>query len=187
MLDFLDDEETHFYMNAKLDGDEIIYIDSNILMNEKSTSFLFSLNESNKIVVPKEQYNELYKLKNSEDKDIAHKARQAFRNLEELYDKKIAVIENLENSSQQDSYADPIFIKCILKDIKNNNKVVFVTEDRDLRLRLKIAIDKNSSYSDYIKIYTLADITTQQSTRRIETSALEKNRKCNTCHIKDFG
>ena len=88
MLDFLDDEEKYSYINAKFSENEVIYIDSNIFMHEEATYFLDSLNEKNKVIVPKEQYNELYKLKSSDDEKRAYKARNAFRKIEELYDKK---------------------------------------------------------------------------------------------------
>lgn len=174
MLDFLDDEEKYSYINAKFLENEVIYIDSNIFMDEEATYFLDSLNEKNKVIVPKEQYNELYKLKSSDDEQRAHKARNAFRKIEELYDKKIIKIEDLSNLQKEDSYADPVFIRLILEDIKNNVNVAFITEDRDLRLRLKIEIDRNSSYTNCLNIYTLEDIIEQESTMKIETSTLKK-------------
>lgn len=157
MLDFLDDEEKYSYINAKFSENEVIYIDSNIFMHEEATYFLDSLNEKNKVIVPKEQYNELYKLKSSDDEKRAYKARNAFRKIEELYDKKIIKIEDLSNLQKEDSYADPVFISLILENIKNNVKVAFISEDRDLRLRLKIEIDRNSSYTNYLHIYNLED------------------------------
>ena len=174
MFDFLDDEEKYSYINAKFSENEVIYIDSNIFMNEEASYFLDSLNEKNKVIVPKEQYNELYKLKSSDDEERAYKARNAFRKIEELYDKKIIKIEDLGNLDKEKSYADPVFIRLILQDIKNNIKVVFITEDRDLRLRLKIETDKNSLYANSLTIYTLEDIVEQKSTRKIETSTLKK-------------
>jgi len=177
MFDFLDDEKKYSYINARFSENEVVYIDSNIFMDEEATYFLDSLNEKNKVIVPKEQYNELYKLKSSDDEQRAYKARNAFRKIEELYDKKIIKIEDLSNLHKEDSYADPVFIRLILQDIKNNVKVAFITEDRDLRLRLKIETDKNSSYSNYLTIYTLEDVIEQESTRKIETSTLKKTGK----------
>ncbi|MCT7404823.1 PIN domain-containing protein [Aliarcobacter cryaerophilus] len=177
MLDFLDDEEKYSYINAKFSENEVIYIDSNIFMHEEATYFLDSLNEKNKVIVPKEQYNELYKLKSSDDEKRAYKARNAFRKIEELYDKKIIKIEDLSNLQKEDSYADPVFISLILENIKNNVKVAFISEDRDLRLRLKIEIDRNSSYTNYLHIYNLEDIIERESTRKIETSTLKKTGK----------
>lgn len=177
MLDFLDDEEKYSYINAKFSENEVIYIDSNIFMYEEATYFLDSLNEKNKVIVPKKQYNELYKLRSSDDEKRAYKARNAFRKIEELYDKKIIKIEDLSNLQKEDSYADPVFIRLILEDIKNNVKVAFITEDRDLRLRLKVEIDRNSSYTNYLHIYTLEDIIERESTKKIETSTLKKTGK----------
>jgi rRNA-processing protein FCF1 len=177
MFDFLDDEEKYSYINAKFSEDEVIYIDSNIFMDEEAIYFLDSLNEKNKVIVPKEQYNELYKLKSSDDKERAYRARSAFRKIEELYDKKIIKIEDLTNLHKEDSYADPVFIRLILEDIKKKIKVVFITEDRDLRLRLKIETDKNSSYTNYLTIYTLEDVLEQESTKKVDTSTLKKTGK----------
>ena len=151
-----------------------VYRDNNIFMNKKISYFLNSLSSKNKIIIPKEQYNELTRLKHSNNKEKAYKARNAFKRIENLYDRGIAKIENLTNMHKDGFYADPIFIDMILQDIKNNIKVAFITEDRDLRLRLKFELDKNDSYRDYIVIYTLNDIMEQKATRRIKTDMITK-------------
>ena len=177
MFEFLDDEKEYSYINATFSENEILYIDSNIFMDDKAIFFLNSLTEKNKVIIPQQQYNELYKLKSSADEEKAYKARNAFKKIEELYDKKILKIDDLSDLNKYNSYADPIFIRLILQNVKNKEKVAFITEDRDLRLRLKIEIEKNTSYANYLTIYTLDDVKERISKKRVETSFLKKSAK----------
>lgn len=173
MFDFLDDTATRSIMDMQFREDEIIYIDSNIFMDERTDFFFSSLDENNKVFIPRVQYNELYKLKSSDEGGKAKRARDAFRKIEELFDKKIITIEDLSGKNKE-TYADEAFIKLILEDLKNSKKVAFITDDRDLRLRLKIEVDKNENYNELFKLYTLDNIEERKVTRRLETSALKK-------------
>lgn len=124
---------------------KILYVDSNIFMaepNEAIDRFFkeLTLSENIKITMPTEQYEEIYKLKKG-DAETAKAARDAFRRMEKLIDSKhIDIPELKEMPDYSPSYADPIFMKMILEDLKNDKQVYFITEDKDLKIRLKSKI-----------------------------------------------
>lgn len=140
---------------------KICYIDSNIFMSENNSTFFNILNEvdflaHNNIVVIKEQYNELYKLKSS-NTDASYKARIAFRRIEELHSKKTLTINNLDLKGE--SYADIAFIDEILMQLKTGAKVSFITEDLDLKIRLNSKVySLNDQFQASLEIYSLDDI-----------------------------
>lgn len=117
--------------------DKIIYIDTNIFFDE-DLRYLFEDVFDEKIyniIIPEIQYNEIYRLKSDEnDKKKSYLARNTMKIIENLIEKGIAEI-NFEN--KKDTYADPIFIKEIIENIKYNKPTVFLTNDTDLRIRLK--------------------------------------------------
>lgn len=161
-------------MNVEIDKNTTIYVDSNIFMNEKADYFFETLENGHMLIVPKEQYNELYNLKNSENSEKAYKARNAFKIIEQLLDNNILQIENLNDNTKKESYADPIFIKSILTKLENNNNVILITEDTDLRIRLKNAIKENQDYDALVKIYTLSDIQRREYTPYRKPSTFDK-------------
>lgn len=119
---------------------KVIYIDSNIFMDEIFRKVLenfesYSLN----IVIPKEQYDELYNLKQSSDNEEKKKrARDAFKIIEKLLDLNILSIEDINNKNMnQNAYADSVFIEKVANNLKMNNQIIFFTNDADLRIRIK--------------------------------------------------
>jgi len=123
-----------------------LYVDSNIFMAEPNKAidrFFKELNihKNIKITMPTEQYEEIYKLKKG-DVETAKAARDAFRRIENLVDSKhIDIPELKEMPDYSPSYADPIFMKMILEDLKKDKQVYFITEDKDLKIRLKSKIE----------------------------------------------
>ncbi|WP_428023938.1 type II toxin-antitoxin system VapC family toxin [Arcobacter sp.] len=145
---------------------DIVYFDSNIYM-EKTFTPLFEYMISNpksikqlefKLIMPEIQYQEIYNLKKSENDTKAYGARRAFYNIEKLQELELLVIEGLEVSSNKKAYADPEFIKCILNHIQNHENVIFLTEDRDLKIRLRNIIKKDGLDPTYLKIYSEENI-----------------------------
>jgi hypothetical protein len=145
----------------------VCYIDSNIFMSENNVIELLFDVISNKelvladdnIVVIKEQYNELYKLKSSNQNDVSYKARLAFRRIEALYSEKILKINSLDADLKGESYADVAFVKEIVMQLKKGLLISFITEDLDLKIRLNLQV---SSLGDIeqknLKIYSLKDL-----------------------------
>jgi len=179
MFDFLDDVETYNYIDADLSNFDVIYIDSNIFMLESASYFFDKLTNKNKVIIPSVQYSEMYKIKSSSDKEKSYKARKAFKTIESLVDKNIAKIVHDDDPKNKETYADPVFIDCIIKDIRRNKKVVFVTDDIDLRIQLKSKLKNHIGYDNKnnIKVYSKEDILKKDGERKVETSALKKTGK----------
>ncbi len=102
------------------------------------------MEEKIKIKMPTEQYEEIYTLKNSSDETKAKFARDAFRRIEELVDSGNLKLPKLSDKPMSNSYADPAFIKAIIEDIKNGQRVFFITEDKDLKIRLKSKMEQEN-------------------------------------------
>lgn len=151
----------------------ICYIDSNFFMSDDDDvdalfntvigTYEFTAGDypfvENNIIVIKEQYNELYKLKSSAKDDVSYKARIAFRRIEELHSKKILKINSLDQDLKGDSYADIAFIEEIVMQLKKGFLVSFLTEDLDLKIRLNMKVQSLSSdVQKRIQIYSIKDI-----------------------------
>lgn len=143
----------NFYQSLE---DKIIYIDSNIFMDGKFRNILedFEAYKLN-IVIPKEQYDELYNLKQNSDEEKKKLARDSFKLIEKFLDLRILKIEDINNDKmKQNAYADSVFIQKIANDLKLNRPVVFFTNDADLRIRIKSLGDKNNQ----IKLYGYTEL-----------------------------
>jgi rRNA-processing protein FCF1 len=130
--------------------DKLVYIDSNIFMDERFSIILkdflqYKLN----ILIPKEQYDELYNLKKQDSKK-GKLARDAFKLIENLLDIGILKIDGLdENSVNRNAYGDNEFINIFKQNIENNINSVFFTNDADLRIRIKSLQKKVSTIFIY--------------------------------------
>lgn len=118
--------------------DKLIYIDSNIFMDERFYDILGDFEEYKlNIIIPKEQYDELYNLKKQGDKK-GKLARNAFRLIENFLDLGILKIDRLnDNRINNTAYGDDEFINIFKQNIENNTSSVFITNDADLRIRIK--------------------------------------------------
>jgi len=136
-----------------------IYIDSNILM-EDCTKLIDELiyNKLN-IEIPKIQYNEIYNLTKSEDKEKSFKSRNALRNIEILLDNDLIDFNNIDiNKRDKNAYADPEFLKIIFNDLTKGKKVIFITDDRDLRIQFKIKLKQQQQFIKSLSIYSLEEL-----------------------------
>jgi len=121
---------------TKLNSD-ILFIDSNIFMNEKFQSiFQFFSELGLKVTILGTQYDEIYNLKNHKDARKSFLARNSIKVIENLLKSDNLKIEGLTNTPNLNAYADPIFITEIIRHITQSKRVVFITEDADLRIRL---------------------------------------------------
>lgn len=143
---------TDFYKSLE---DKVIYIDSNIFMDEKFIDILTNFEKYQlNIIIPKEQYDELYNIKQKSEDSKQKKARDAFKIIETFLDLNILHIENInENTNNKNAYADIVFINRINQHIQNKENIVFFTDDADLRIRVK-SMNKDS----LVKIYGFKEL-----------------------------
>lgn len=140
-------ENDFFNLLFKQLKDKKLYVDSNIFMAEPNKAIdrffnEFATYDNIKITMPTEQYEEIYNLKRSVEETSSKAARDAFRRIEKLVDSKSIDIRNLKDMpANSSSYADPIFIKMIIEDLKSEKQMYFITEDKDLKIRLKSQIE----------------------------------------------
>lgn len=137
-----------------------IYVDSNILMEDGSEKLINELiHYQLTIKIPKVQYDEIYNLTKSDNEKKSFKARNALRNIEKLLDADILNFNDINiNKKDKTAYADPEFIKIIFNDLKKGEKVVFITNDRDLRIRIKLKLKENSDLTNDLSLYSLDEL-----------------------------
>lgn len=135
-----------------------VFIDSNILMNSNSIKLLEELIYNKiKVTIPKIQYDEIYNISKSENTDRSFMARNALKCIELLLDNDLLDAEQINDMKNKKAYADPEFIKVIFEGIEKKQQIIFITEDRDLRIQLKFKL-KDSEYKEFLTIYSLSDL-----------------------------
>lgn len=177
-------ENEFFYLLFKKLENKNVYIDSNIFMAEPNEGierffYDFRIYDNVQIIMPSEQYEEIYNKKN---KGNSKEARDAFNRIEQLVDLKKINILNLKDDINTKAYADPIFIKMIIDDLKKGKEVCFFTEDKDLKIRLKLNIESEKLPEENLEIlsfktlyyekYNLVD----KERKRLEDSRIEKEK-----------
>lgn len=180
-------EEEFFKLIFKKLKNKEVYIDSNIFittMNKGVDRFFseFSNYPDIKIIMPKEQYEEIYNLKNNTEKPNSEVgARSAFRIIEKLFNSNNLNILDLEKECDKKAYADPIFIEKIIENLKDEKNVYFLTEDKDLQIRLKSKIksenlnEDNITISSFLNIYADKKNLVNEERKRIKE--IEENNK----------
>ncbi len=139
--------------------DKILYLDSNIYMDERfEILFQYFTEYKLTIILLNEQYDEIYNIKKSTNEEKAFKARKAFKLIEEQLDCKNLTIIDLAIKPKDSAYADPALIIKIIETMKEANDTVFITEDMDLRIRLKNQILKQKVNEELISIYSHKDL-----------------------------
>lgn len=136
------------------DLSQVIYIDSDAVMNKYPKSFFNLLQAGFAIFIDEEPDNKNLKSRWYDNSEDASTARIVFKNMEALYNKKVIKIEESNNS---DNHKD--IIKHITQDLADSKQVAFITEDAELRLELNTAfadIDKNLAKN--CQVFSLAEI-----------------------------
>lgn len=139
-------EDEFFELLFEQLDNKVLYVDSNIFMTDSNEGVNRFFNEISKyknikITMPREQYEEIYNLKNSDVELKSKSGRHAFRVIEKLFDSKhLDILELDDEVNKSQAYADPVFINMITEDLKNDKQVYFITEDKDLKIRLKSKI-----------------------------------------------
>ena len=128
-----------------------LLIDNNIWMN-KDYDVLFeklitySKINNTQILFLGIQHNELTKLKYSKEKKLALLARLAFCRIEKFQEYGILKSIGMELVASSNSYADPYFIQFFIEAAKWSEagklscEPIFITDDRELRIRLKACL-----------------------------------------------
>lgn len=121
-----------------------IIVDSNIWMKKDYDSifevFRIGLEMHNKRVdLLDVQFDEIcnIKLKNNYDSSQSHAARRAISRIENFQCANLLTSYKLGIDSNKNAYADPVIIKYALKHVKNGMKVVVVSDDAELRIRVR--------------------------------------------------
>ena len=95
----------------------------------------------------------LYNLKKKQHKNNIRTFSLALKRVEKLTEMKLLEIPDITYEPRKGAYADTEFIKILLKEENENHKVLFITEDRDLRIRLSHLLK-----TDNITINRLQDV-----------------------------
>lgn len=121
-----------------------LIIDSNIWMNEEYNSFFFMLS----LVCHKNQYRmSLYGPQFDEISNIKRatqfgdernkRARLAMSRIEEFQKHNMLRIEPVTVDAQKRAYADPLLVKLITNQARKGIKCTFVSDDKELRIRVR--------------------------------------------------
>lgn len=169
-LSFLGED---FYKSIE---NKIIYIDSNIFMEEKFKNLLLDFaNFKLNIIIPKEQYDEIYNLK-KDTQEKGKKARDSFKIIEKFLDLGILTIDGInQNYVKKNAYADLKFIDYINQNIKNQEQVIFFTDDADLRIRIKTLNEADL----FVKTYGFNELhlLSEDEKKRIEMKEREEQER----------
>ncbi len=153
------DEDTIAYSRIRsnekfLFGTNYLVIDSNIFMGESyaTDAFFTQLKKlmrerGARLNMSRVQYDEIYN-KKRRDNDTA--SRIALKRIEDFLDSRVLELD-LDLTSHQDSYLDLYVIEFAKKCISKNQTFSVLTEDRDLRTRLK------ALNSELIKVKSFRD------------------------------
>lgn len=129
-----------------------IVLDSNIWMDPEYEAFFAILQEklsqnNKKTILYEPQFDEICNIKTKNDikSRKGSAARCAINRIENFQLNELLSIKPLSIKADKNAYADPIIIKMILRLIKNEKKVVLITDDMELRIRLRSVSEENKN------------------------------------------
>jgi hypothetical protein len=144
--------EINSYFEKYVLKDSII-IDSNIWMNPDYKNFFITLREqlksnNNKIVLYGPQFDEICNIKKRTHfgNEVNFRARLAITRIEESQLNERLIIKPLTIDAVRGAYADPVIITMILKLLDNNENVVLISDDKELRIRMR-GLAENKKYN----------------------------------------
>ena len=123
---------------------DTILLDSNIWMGPEYESFFIFLREQlrsndKKIVLYGPQFDEICNIKKKTyyktPKNV--RSRIAINRIEDFQLNELLTIKPLTIDAERGAYADPLIIKMVLGLLENNEKVVFISDDKELRIRIR--------------------------------------------------
>lgn len=128
----------------KLVDSQVLILDSNIWMNGAYDALFESLEDSLPIMKGSlqlygPQFDEICNVKKKTAfKSFSNKsARCAISRIERLQESNLLSIEPLTIDAEKGAYADPLIVKLIMKHIAEGRDVVFLSDDKELRIRIR--------------------------------------------------
>jgi len=121
-----------------------LIIDSNIWMEPKYDDFFETLkqackNSNYKMELLGVQFDEIVNIKKRTDygKGKNKRARIAISRIENFQNEGILNISKITLDSKSYAYADPYIVKIIIEKAKNGHKCIFLSEDKELKVRVR--------------------------------------------------
>jgi hypothetical protein len=121
-----------------------LVIDSNIWMNEEYDLFFRVLGRcvreaSTQLVLYGPQFDEIcnIKLKSRYGDDRNQRARLAINRIEDFQKGNLLRIEPVTIDPNRSAYADPMIVKLLVADAKRVDRVCFISDDKELRIRVR--------------------------------------------------
>ena len=128
-----------------------LIIDSNIWMKEEYDTFfeaLLFVCKANKLCLSfyGPQFDEITNIKKKADygEEKNHRARLAINRIEEFQVNKCLRIEAISIDSNPRAYADPLIIKLLTTESKKGKRCIFISDDKELRIRVREHVYGNS-------------------------------------------
>lgn len=119
-------------------------IDSNIWMNEGYEAFFAALQAVLKqaqktLFLYGPQFDEMCNIKKRTEygKDRNRRARYAINRIEALQKDRLLTIKPIDVDAKAGAYADPLIIKLLRANTRQGNRVVFLSDDKELRIRAR--------------------------------------------------
>lgn len=144
---------------------ECLVVDSNIWMNEDYDSFFIALEDSlrknNEIIkLYGPQFDEIcnIKTKYKYGSDKSRRARLAIARIDAFQVANLLTITPITIQSDKNAYADPLILRLLITAAKSNEKICFITDDKELRIRAREVCRLSSSKKNNINIIDIDDI-----------------------------
>lgn len=138
--------------------DKILIIDSNIWMNPEYDAFFLTLEKQlsdrvKKLSLFGPQFDEICNIKKKTSYGEAKnkKARCALNRIEKFQLMKSLKIEPITLDAEKNAYADPLLIQLTNTNLKAGKEVCFITDDMELRIRIRSYNEDNDELLEVIK------------------------------------
>jgi hypothetical protein len=119
-------------------------VDSNMWMNEKYDNLFFCFQQAleqtkRQLIVTRSQFDEVCNLKMATEFGSSRnaRARMAINRIEKLQKHGLLKIDRIAADAKRDAYADPDLVKFIVAEAKQGKSIRFLTDDKELRIRVR--------------------------------------------------
>lgn len=163
-----------------------ILIDSNVWMREPGqlfNSLKIVLREHKGVIqLPSAQYEELERIKDKRHQGRHRRARYALKRIEEFQKNKLLKIGALGFDKQEKPYADPIFLEALSKAANEYSHLLFITDDRSLRVRSRVLHEQLDTKKAQLAVEVSENFVKEVEKYRkyLELNKLNSSSKCNT-------
>ena len=136
-----------------------LVIDSNIWMHGDYDAFFQLLEKilrkaNRKIIIYGVQFDEICNIKSSHEygSQKSKRARLAINRIENFQKNEILKIETVSIKSERWAYADPVVLKLLISLSKESHSVVFISNDKELRIRARELVRSGQATTQVIGI-----------------------------------